>query len=147
LHALLALLCLSRHLQDYQQPPQLQLSDCPLLLGLPARQPLLGSSSSAITLQQLQGQQWWSVLPDHLQQQWRRRANSSSWLFTPRIDDLVWTTTQQQQDEVGSSSGRAGVCALARAVFWARWLLGEPVIVRGIQVGGGSSGGGRCGGA
>jgi hypothetical protein len=134
------LLCVSHHLQDYRQPPQLQLSDCPLLLGLQPQQPLLSSNGSAITLQQLQSKQWWSVLPADVQQQWRRRANSSSWLFTPHIDDLAGPITQQQQqrqrDEGGSSScGRAGVTALARAVFWARWLLGEPVIVRGIQVG------------
>jgi hypothetical protein len=125
--------------QDYKQPPQLQLSDCPLLLGLEAQLPLLvdSSSGSPITLQQLQAQQWWAVLPQHLQQVWRRRANSSSWLFTPHIDDLVGATQQQQQgeEEGGSSSSHALVCALARAVFWARWLLGEPVIVRGIQVG------------
>jgi hypothetical protein len=128
------MLCLSRYLQEYQQPPQLQLSDCPLLLGLQPQQPLLGSRGSAITLEQLQSKQWWGVLPEALQQQWRRSANSSSWLFTPHIDDLVGVT-QQPQDEGGSSSSRAATCALARAVFWARWLLGEPVIVRGIQVG------------
>jgi hypothetical protein len=129
--------------QNYKQPPQLQLSDCPLLLpgGLAAQLPLLldssSSSGSPITLQQLQAEKWWTVLPEQLQQQWRRRANSSSWLFTPHIDDLVWPTLQQQQqhEDGSSSSSKALVCALARVVFWARWLLGEPVIVRGIQVG------------
>ncbi|WIA16214.1 hypothetical protein OEZ85_012926 [Tetradesmus obliquus] len=126
--------------QEYQQPPQLQLADCPLLLGLEGQLPLRDSSGAPITLQQLQSKQWWTVLPEHLQQQWRRRANSSSWLFTPHIDDLAGLAPQQQQqqqqqqaEEGASSSSSAAVCALARALFWARWLLGEPVIVRGTQ--------------
>lgn len=44
---------------------------------------------------------------------------SGGFLFTPRADEL---------------QGQGAVGLLARLVFWARWRLGEPVIVRGVKV-------------
>jgi hypothetical protein len=40
-------------------------------------------------------------------------------LFTPDVEQL------QQQGPVG---------LLARLLFWARWRLGHPVVVRGVKV-------------
>jgi hypothetical protein len=46
---------------------------------------------------------------------------SGRFLFTPHVVQL------EQEGPVG---------LLARLVFWARWRLGEPVIVQGVKVGG-----------
>jgi hypothetical protein len=46
---------------------------------------------------------------------------SGGFLFTPHVGQL------EQEGPVG---------LLARLVFWARWRLGEPIIVQGVKVGG-----------
>lgn len=122
--------------------PELELRNCPLLADWPqGTLPLLTPSDIHISLADLQSDCWWELLPDHLQDCWRRCSGIDSCLFSPHWQDLMWEPQQQQQQDAAagggsSSSGsdRAAICALARALFWARWLMGEPVIVRGIQV-------------
>eukprot|EP00775_Hariotina_reticulata_P001304 gene1304-1646_t len=87
---------------------------------------------------------WWTLLPVQLQDVWRRKANSSSWLFTPTAEDLMLpqVTAAGNGDEsaAGGSSAAESVPAadlarvtLATVLFWARWRLGEPIIVRECQ--------------
>jgi hypothetical protein len=81
-----------------------------------------------LTLQQLQGPGWWLLLPEALQSSWRREAGVGRWLFCPAASDLQPSPEQRQQ------AAAMEQCTLARVLFWARWLLGEPVVVRGCEV-------------
>lgn len=136
------------------------MADCP---WLPAgfQLPLLGLDGSEVTLEQLQAPDWWRCLPQELQSSWRRSAGSSKWLYAPAASDLepppasdsaaaganeavaataskLANTAKQrqlmQQQQQKHSADALSHCALARALFWARWLLGEPIIVRGCEV-------------
>jgi hypothetical protein len=139
-----------------QQQQQPSVAGCPLLPPV-VKLPLCAADGSDITLQQLSGPNWWGVLPQHLQANWRRDAGGGKWLFTPTAADLELPAAaaggsgsgdtsvaalaisgsrqrkqqQQQEEEQAEAVAR---CGLARVLFWARWRLGEPVIVRGAQV-------------
>ncbi|KAF8057712.1 JMJ25 [Scenedesmus sp. PABB004] len=113
------------------------LDDCPLLqsgVALPPR----ADGRGPITLQALQQPDWWRVLPAQLRDAWRRKAAPGAWLFTPHADDLAGACCGHGPGgaNAGAAAG-AGAdgerCALARALFWARWALGEPVLVRGAK--------------
>lgn len=108
------------------------------------------------------------MLPEALQNSWRREAGGGRWLFAPAASDLQppalsdasaaalahssadratgssgcaagaqpahGPRRKQQQEEAGEAEALERR-ALARVLFWARWSLGEPVIVRGVKVG------------
>lgn len=141
-----------------QQQQQLSIADCPLLPE-GCQLPLLDRTGAPLTLQQLQGPDWWLLLPQPLQDSWRREAGGGSWLFAPTAADLQGPTqeqaaaaavgdaaataagggrgsSRQRKQEGQAVLGVVSQCALARVLFWARWLLGEPIIVRETQVGG-----------
>eukprot|EP00775_Hariotina_reticulata_P006709 gene6710-6930_t len=134
------------HLQqlarDFKQHVSLQLSDCPVvppevLCQLPPH-----PDGRPLSLADLQADAWWKCLPEGLQDCWRRKASSSSWLFTPAAEDLKMPGDVEQgsgranSSSAGSTGGQCpsiGRRVLARVLFWARWLLGEPVVVRGTR--------------
>jgi hypothetical protein len=148
------------HLQAHAEAEQrpLQLSDCPLLA-------LVCSSSlqkqllehlpspacpdgSLLTLQHLMGEDWWRALPAAVADEWRRKASSSTWLFTPAASDLDSTAAVAEGGGDGADSSAAATASghggggLAPAVrllwallvWWARWLVGDPIIVRQLKV-------------
>jgi hypothetical protein len=100
------------------------------------------------------GEDWWRALPAAVADEWRRKASSSTWLFTPAASDLDPTAAAAAAAAAaegggggaGSSAAAAasghGGGALAPAVrllwallvWWARWLVGDPIIVRQLKV-------------
>jgi hypothetical protein len=109
------------------------------------------------------GDVWWEVLPIELKGTWRRKASSSSssYIFTPSTKDLKWPEYLDADaaapilpeefncwdeaagglPEAATASGSAAQdqalrCCWARVLVWARWRLGEPVIVRETEVSG-----------
>jgi hypothetical protein len=127
-------------LQDFKQHTQLELSDCPVvppegLCQLPPH-----PDGRPLSLADLQGDAWWTCLPGELRDCWRRQASTSRCLFTPTADDLKVVPVNSLESSRSAAGSGGGVDAtsrrqvLARVLFWARWLLGEPVIVRGTQV-------------
>lgn len=83
-----------------------------------------------------------SYMPLPMQNLWRRRVTSSSWMFTPHTTDLsgdavipVGADTTELSEMWGPCSGwQQQQCHLALALYWARWQLGEPITVRGVTV-------------
>lgn len=83
------------------------------------------------TLSDVMSDSWWKVLPDGLRDIWRRKANSSVYLFTPGAKDLDWPVAG---DAAAVDAAAIGRVTLARLVFWGRWLVRDPIIVRGLKV-------------
>jgi hypothetical protein len=108
------------------------------------------------------GETWWEVLPEELRDTWRRKASSTGssggYVFTPSAADLRWPedfdadadatpSTPDCWDEAAgwlpeadavhdnAAREQALRCCWARVLIWARWSLGEPVIVREAEVG------------
>jgi hypothetical protein len=85
----------------------------------------VGDPSAAAAILSLQRRQWWTDA--RVPPEWRRRAASrpggeQDFIFSPHARDLALPT------------GKGG-SELARALLMERWLCGEPVVVRGCQVG------------
>ncbi|KAF8059101.1 JMJ25 [Scenedesmus sp. PABB004] len=115
---------------------RLTLADCPLL---PAGAEVpRGAGGEALTLDVLRGERWWEALPAAVRDVWRRRAGSATWLFTPAVEDLELPAPDGAGGGAGDDDGAGGLprherVLLARCVWWARWLVGDPVVVRGAK--------------
>lgn len=115
--------------------------------------------ASAVCLCAWLGDTWWEVLPEPLRDVWRRKASNRRYVFTPAATDLqapqpdgilaafsLLSVTDQscaaafQQAEAAADAASQGYfedmkrCCLALLLWWARWSLGEPIVVRDVKV-------------
>eukprot|EP00879_Flechtneria_rotunda_P024446 GHRR01025916.1.p1 GENE.GHRR01025916.1~~GHRR01025916.1.p1 ORF type:complete len:669 (+),score=249.28 GHRR01025916.1:844-2850(+) len=121
---------------QHRTPESFIIADCPLLPYGFDLSTLMKPNGAQLTLPDLLSPNWWQLLPADVHNSWRRKGSSNSWLFTPAATDLQWGPSGNEampQGQLPLDEATQQRCALARCLFWARWLLGEPIIVRGLK--------------
>lgn len=92
------------HPKQAEPKAGLSLDDCPILPP-GATLPLTAPDGSTITLERLEGPNWWQLLPAPYSSTWRRQAGDGrSHLFTPHLNDLMLPEERAQREATAEAA-------------------------------------------